>query len=800
MKLIWKISLPQIIVACVLGCVSFAILYTSFNTIKNTHVEEVVKTNFAHIEEGIAKLSDDAVFTSSIFSDMAEVKSAYSIALSADINRNESYEMQEARDILRHRLASILEAYEKESGEKIQLHYHLPNGRSLVRLWRDKQTKVDGKWVDISDDLSSFRPTVMDVLKTGKSVKGIELGSGGLALRGVVPIKNNGKIIGSVEVLKNFETLLSSISKNDDIALFVDSANIKIATSLQDSVKHPVIGNYVQAIGFKRNDFQGDSLEDILRSEDGLFVNIGNHTLSTMVINDYKGKPIGKLVYAMDTTAITGVSNGAMITLLAVSSGMVLLFLVVLFVSIRKIVTSPLQKIEAKMLQTASEWQDWEYTKGKSNDEIIILGNLFESFILKINSILDEAQGYIGMLNSVTDPIFLVDGDFKLQKANNAMKEAFNLKDNDFNTKTCYEIIKAPICGTESCPVAIEKAKLVNKQYQKPEPVETPIQVHGQKIVIRPIGNTVFDKSGSVLGFVESAPIVTDMVNARETVQKQLEEAESINEIMQKGSDEITQAINDFKTQLDGVHGISSEQANMLSEIATAVEEMNSTIHSIASLSSETASQATQAMNEAENGVLVAENSNTSITSVQEKTSHLRDSMSSLREKVAGTENIVKTIADIADQTNLLALNAAIEAARAGDAGRGFAVVADEVRKLAENTAKATVEVSTSLSEIEEEALASADDANTVEALVQEATGFVRETQGALSSILSLMTMSSDKITEVASAVEEQSATSEEISRTVETVARLGENVVENMNQSSTTMDQLANLADSLRK
>jgi len=86
----------------------------------------------------------------------------------------------------------------------------------------------------------------------------------------------------------------------------------------------------------------------------------------------------------------------------------------------------------------------------------------------------------------------------------------------------------------------------------------------------------------------------------------------------------------------------------------------------------------------------VASDAEHSIVQVEEMSSILH-SLDTRSQEIHGIVNVIK---GIADQTNLLALNAAIEAARAGDQGRGFAVVADEVRKLAEDTAKATVEIS----------------------------------------------------------------------------------------------------------
>jgi methyl-accepting chemotaxis protein len=62
---------------------------------------------------------------------------------------------------------------------------------------------------------------------------------------------------------------------------------------------------------------------------------------------------------------------------------------------------------------------------------------------------------------------------------------------------------------------------------------------------------------------------------------------------------------------------------------------------------------------------------------------------------------IISTVNDIAEQTNMLALNAAIEASRAGEHGKGFAVVASEVKALADQSKKATGQISQILGEIQ---------------------------------------------------------------------------------------------------
>lgn len=207
-----------------------------------------------------------------------------------------------------------------------------------------------------------------------------------------------------------------------------------------------------------------------------------------------------------------------------------------------------------------------------------------------------------------------------------------------------------------------------------------------------------------------------------------------------------------------------SEQASAnVQSVASAAEQLSASIHEIA----RQAMQSSRVSHEAEH-----------------EAGQMTSAVQGLAQMVESIGAIVRLITDIAGQTNMLALNATIEAARAGEAGRGFAVVASEVKALAEQTAKATAQISSQI------------------AGVQEATGRTSDSIGRISATIVELNMSS---TTIASAVEEQGATTKEIARnaqeTSEATAEVAQNIAgvrEMTASSSATAAQLVSASRAL--
>ena len=179
-------------------------------------------------------------------------------------------------------------------------------------------------------------------------------------------------------------------------------------------------------------------------------------------------------------------------------------------------------------------------------------------------------------------------------------------------------------------------------------------------------------------------------------------------------------------TQALAVSAASDQASSNVQTVASATEELSCSVREITRQVQESSVITEQA-------VLEGQNANSTV-----------QGMSEMAESIGSVVNLIN---DIAEQTNLLALNATIEAARAGDAGKGFAVVASEVKNLANQTAKATEEISTQVTEMQ-----------TVAGNTAKAIGNISETINKVNDITK----------QIASVAEEQEAATQEISRNIQ--------------------------------
>ncbi len=208
---------------------------------------------------------------------------------------------------------------------------------------------------------------------------------------------------------------------------------------------------------------------------------------------------------------------------------------------------------------------------------------------------------------------------------------------------------------------------------------------------------------------------------------------------MQMTAEQMSSTAEVTSQQSMAVASASEQATSNVQAVAATAEQLNASI-------SEIGRQVDQSATIAKGAVTEAENTDKAVKSLAEMSQSIGD--------------VVKLISNIAGQTNLLALNATIEAARAGEAGKGFAVVAQEVKNLANQTAKATEDISAQIGAVQQETEGAVD---------------------AIRRILGIIGEISDIGTTIASAVEQQGASTREIARSVQQAAKGTQDVNQNI-------------------
>ncbi len=237
-----------------------------------------------------------------------------------------------------------------------------------------------------------------------------------------------------------------------------------------------------------------------------------------------------------------------------------------------------------------------------------------------------------------------------------------------------------------------------------------------------------------------------------------VEHVSNAAENLNTSSTTMSAAADQASSQSATVAAASEEAAANVQTVASAADELSSSIQEISRQVADSTRIASDAVNEVE----------TTTEMVQ-----------GLTQAAARIGEVINLITDIAEQTNLLALNATIEAARAGDAGKGFAVVASEVKNLANQTAKATDEISQQI------------------AGIQSAT---QNSATAISGISATIGRMNEITSSVAAAVEQQGAATTEIARNVDQASAGTRDVSSNIQGVTTAVSETATVSRQIQE
>ncbi|MEN2768978.1 methyl-accepting chemotaxis protein [Ornithinibacillus xuwenensis] len=283
--------------------------------------------------------------------------------------------------------------------------------------------------------------------------------------------------------------------------------------------------------------------------------------------------------------------------------------------------------------------------------------------------------------------------------------------------------------------------------------------------------------------------IITEVYQASKQVTSSSEE-------LLKSADEVKTGSENIAVTMQEIAQGSEKQANNTSDLASIMYQFSGKIQETSEKGDNVQASSYDVLEMATEGKELINQSTQQMVRIDQLVKDAVERVEGLDSKSQKISGLVSVIQDISEQTNLLALNAAIEAARAGEHGKGFAVVADEVRKLAEQVSASLKDISTIVTDIQNETGKVVTTLNSGYGEVQQGTVQIKSTEDRFININSSITNMVEHIKDIANNLSSVAADSSSMNDTIQEIAAFSEESSAGVEETSATIQQSASMME----
>ncbi len=323
----------------------------------------------------------------------------------------------------------LYQALQRENKHLYVMHFHLPDGRSFLRMHNPEK---------FGDDLRHIRPAVQKVHADKTPLNCYEIGIYGAFYRIIQPIFYQGAYVGAVELGIKVHAIMESIQEriSDPLTTFY------LTEKWQKVIKAAVPEHQFLTFGKYTLNTHDEPLYNALprnlelsRDNQRLTIAETSYLIHTLpIFTDHQGATLGGIVVMQDISHALAARQEYIVRSLIFSGSLLALALLVLYLSFGKLI-GKLEQSRASLKKTVAR-----------------LTREIDERKLTENELTKSKKEWERTFNAIGDIVSIMDSGLRIIKANQAAHTVLAAEPGTLAGKFCYEVFNNRSEACENCP------------------------------------------------------------------------------------------------------------------------------------------------------------------------------------------------------------------------------------------------------------------------------------------------------------------------------------------------------------